>query len=184
VISCFKLRQIAKQLHHGAVIAYPTEAVYGLGCDPLDEEAVYRLLALKSRPVKKGLILIAANFEQVAPFIQPLSVKNRGKLDQQWPGPTTWLLPAHEMTPHWLKGDFDSIAVRVTDHPIARELCLAFGGAIVSTSANPAGKMPAKSASRVRSYFANELPVLHGELGSLQAATPITDLLTGEVVRS
>ncbi len=183
MVSCFKLRQIAKQLHHGAVIAYPTEAVYGLGCDPLDEEAVYRLLALKSRSVKKGLILIAANFEQLAPFIKPLSVENREKLNQQWPGPATWLLPTRETVPNWLRGEFDSIAVRVTDHPVVQELCLAFGGAIVSTSANPSGKAPAKSASRVRGYFGNRLPVLHGALGSRQTTTPITDLLTGKVLR-
>jgi len=183
VVSKFRLRQVAQQLHHGAVIAYPTEAVYGLGCDPLNEAAVKRLLALKSRPAEKGLILIAANFEQVSIFIKPIPTKIKDKLKTSWPGPVTWLLPALEAVPHWLRGDSERIAVRVSDHPVVREICDQFGGAIVSTSANPAGKNPSITAFKVNAYFGRELPVIHGRLGGLSATTPILDALTGEVVR-
>jgi L-threonylcarbamoyladenylate synthase len=183
VVSCFKLRQIAKQLHNGAVIAYPTEAVYGLGCDPLDEEAVYRLLALKSRPVKKGLILIAADFEQVAGFVRPLAPKIKDKLEASWPGPVTWLLPASRTVPYWLRGDSERIAVRVSRHPVVRAICNQFGGAIVSTSANPTGKVPARSAFKVKDYFGDELPIIHDQLGGLNSTTPIIDVITGESVR-
>jgi len=136
----FALRRAARMLTAGGVIAYPTEAVYGLGCDPLDAQAVTRLLAIKRRPVEKGLILIASRFDQLGPYVQPLTAAIRQRLDESWPGPNTWLLPADPATPRWIRGDHRTIAVRVTAHPLAAALCEAFGGAIVSTSANPAGR--------------------------------------------
>lgn len=183
MVSSFKLRQTAKQLHQGAVIAYPTEAVYGLGCDPLNEAAVYRLLALKSRPVEKGLILIASSFEQLSPFVKPLSTEIKSKLEKSWPGPVTWLLPAQEGVPRWLRGEFESIAVRVTAHPAVRAICKQYAGAIVSTSANPAGKAPARSAFRVASYFGREVEIVHAPVGQQLSTSTIIDALTGNVIR-
>ncbi len=183
-VSDFKLRQISRQLHHGEVIAYPTEAVYGLGCDPLNKEAVYHLLELKSRPIEKGLILIATDFEQISPFIQQLSSPVLDKLMESWPGPVTWLLPASKWVPYWLRGNHQSIAVRVTAHPAVRDICFAFGGPIVSTSANPAMKRPAMNRSSIKHYFGTKLAIAPGQLGGLEGATPIIDVLTDKVVRS
>src|SRR5512143_218632 len=136
----WQLREAVRVLHHGGLIAYPTEAVYGLGCDPRNADAVLRLLNLKQRPWQKGLILIAADLAQLDPYLLPLDEMMRARVVPTWPGPNTWLLPARVETPHWLRGEHDTLAVRVTAHPVAAALCRAFGGPIVSTSANLAGK--------------------------------------------
>nr|MDQ2696242.1 Sua5/YciO/YrdC/YwlC family protein [Pseudomonadota bacterium] len=125
-----RLRQAARILRQGGVIAYPTEAVYGLGCDPRNRRAVQRLLEIKRRPPAKGLILIAADLAQLEPFIDPLPPDRRRLLDAAWPGPVTWLVPARR-APVWLRGNHPTLAVRVTAHPLAAALCRAFGGAVV-----------------------------------------------------
>ncbi|HEY0719815.1 MAG TPA: Sua5/YciO/YrdC/YwlC family protein, partial [Gammaproteobacteria bacterium] len=141
----WQLREAVRVLHDGGLIAYPTEAVYGLGCDPLNADAVLRLLELKQRPWQKGLILIAAEQTQLEPYLLPLDSAMLARVAPTWPGPYTWLLPARDETPWWLRGEHDTLAVRVTAHPVAAALCRAFGGPIISTSANLAGKAPATS---------------------------------------
>lgn len=180
----WQLRQAARVIHRGGIVAYPTEAVFGLGCDPLNAEAVQRLLALKQRPVEKGLILIAADLDQLLPYIAPLSPAAEAQLAATWPGPHTWLLPARADTPRWLRGEHDTIAVRVTNHPLAAALCRAAGQAIVSTSANRAGQRPATTALQVRRQFGDQLDmVLRGRLGQTNKPTTIRDLKTGRVIR-
>lgn len=129
-------------LRNGGVIAYPTEGVWGLGCDPRDEAAVLRLLALKQRDVAKGLILIASDEAQLAPFIDLASLAKAplAEVRASWPGPNTWIVPASTAAPRWITGTHDGIAVRVTAHPLVRALCDGFGGALVSTSANIASE--------------------------------------------
>ena len=170
-------------LKKGKVIAYPTEAVYGLGCDPLNEVAVHHLLSLKNRSIIKGLILIAANWAQLADYVTPLSDEVRARILPTWPGPVTWLLPASALTPLWIKGAHDTIAIRVTAHPIAKGLCEAFGGAIVSTSANVEGNPPAKTAEEVRQIFDEDVYVVTGDVGDLARPTDIRDGVTGKLVR-
>jgi L-threonylcarbamoyladenylate synthase len=180
----WQLRQAARIIHAGRVIAYPTEAVFGLGCDPLNPEAVQRLLALKQRTVEKGLILIASDLDQLTPFIQPLSESELATVNATWPGPHTWLLPARPDTPQWLRGAHDTIAVRVTAHPIAAALCRACGHALVSTSANPAGYPPAMKALQVQRYFGGQIDyLLNGPLGTETGPTPIRDLTTKKLIR-
>lgn len=179
------LKQAAGVLRHAGIIAYPTEAVYGLGCDPLNATAVFRLLALKNRPVKKGVILIASDFQQLAPFVRTPEPAIMRTISATWPGPVTWLLPAKAETPAWLCGAHDTLAVRVTAHPQAAALCQAFGGALVSTSANPAGRSPARHPWRVRHYFGNGLDyILSGTVYSHAKPTEIRDALSGKVIRS
>jgi L-threonylcarbamoyladenylate synthase len=88
------LRQAVRCLQRGGLVAYPTEAVWGLGCDPLRLETVRWLLALKQRPMAKGLILIAAHFSDLEPFLEPLHQGLYNRVMESWPGPVTWLLPA------------------------------------------------------------------------------------------
>jgi L-threonylcarbamoyladenylate synthase len=178
------LRRAKRILGAGGLIAYPTEAVYGLGCDPLNPEAVLKLLELKRRPVDKGLILIAADFQQLGAFIaDPPGGRLRAAL-RTWPGPTTWVFPAAEGVPSWLTGGHPGLAVRVTAHPLASALCRCWGGALVSTSANHSGRPPARSPLRVRQLFPSGLGLLlHGRLGSASRPTPIRDLLSGKQLR-
>ena len=179
-----RLQRAADLLLMGGIVAYPTEAVYGLGCMPLDESAVARLLALKNRPMNKGLILIAANFGQLADMVHlPAAPLDAAVLDS-WPGPVTWLLSAAEWVPPWLTGDSERLAVRVTEHPLARELCLRCGSPLVSTSANRAGRPPLRSPLAVRRQLGQDIDyVLAGPLGGQARPSQIRDGITGEVVR-
>ena len=131
-----------RALRRGGIVAYPTEGVYGLGCDPADADAVGRLLGLKGRPAGKGLILIADRLDALIPWLAPLDDVTRARVVPSWPGPVTWLLPAAPHVPRAVRGDHDTLAVRVTAHPPAVALCAAWGGPLVSTSANRAGGEP------------------------------------------
>ncbi|EGV33678.1 ribosome maturation factor rimN [Thiorhodococcus drewsii AZ1] len=184
VISSHRLRIAVQCLRSGGVIAYPTEAVFGLGCDPWNGEAVERLLAIKQRAVSKGLILIASHQDQLKPFVESLPEDRLREIWSSWPGPNTWLFPASERTPDWLTGRFETLAVRVTAHPIAAALCRAYGGPIVSTSANRAQLRPARTAVQVRLGFENGPDyVLAGACSGANRPSRIRDGLTGQLLR-
>lgn len=183
-ISRFRLRGIARRLRQGAIIAYPTEAVFGLGCNPHDELAVMRLLEIKQRPVEKGLILIASHWEQLQPLLLPVDAEIRARVEETWPGPVTWLLAARPQTPVWLRGMHESLAVRVTAHPLAAALCDAFGGPIVSTSANASGRPPARTALQARLRCPGVDIVLTGATGGRRQPSEIRDAYTGERLRA
>jgi L-threonylcarbamoyladenylate synthase len=171
-------------LRCSGVIAYPTEAVYGLGCDPLDQAAVTRLFELKRRPADQGVLLIAADFAQVEKFIGAVPPDALARAQATWPGPHTWVFPRAAATPAWLAGAHAGIALRVTAHAPAVALCRAFGGALVSTSANRHGEAPARSAAAVRSAFGSRLAyILDAPIGGLDRPTPIRDVRNGEVIR-
>ena len=176
------IEQAATLLRNGAVLAYPTESVFGLGCDPQQLDAVERILRLKGRSQQKGLILIASSEQQVWPWI-----KHQNELQMtrsSWPGPVTWVFSAAANTPELLCQADHSIAIRVTDHPVAKALCDAFGGALVSTSANPAGLPPAREPAVLETYFAGKLDaLLDGSLGQLKRPSEIRDARTGKTLR-
>jgi L-threonylcarbamoyladenylate synthase len=181
----WQLRLARAVIRSGGLIAYPTEAVYGLGCHPLDAEAVSRLLELKQRPVHKGLILIADTPESLYPYLGEIPTTPWQRMHQSWPGPTTWIVPASEKTPKWLTGAHDSLAVRVTDHPLASALCRIAGTPLVSTSANLSQHPPAQTALEVylRCGLGVDL-VVHGDTGGLSRPTVIRDALSETLVRA
>lgn len=182
-ISAFKLRQAAHFLRYGEIIAYPTEAVYGLGCDPLNEDAVLRILELKHRPIAKGLILIASSFQQIEDYIE-IDEAIKKRIIPTWPGPNTWVLPAQPWVPEYLTGEHQTIAVRITDHPIAAKICEYFGHAIISTSANPSGLKPPTTLLQLRKYFSpQDLLMVPGTTGNLSQPTTIRNGETGEKLR-
>ena len=180
-----RLNAAARVVRAGGLVAYPTEAVYGLGCDPRNEQAVQRLLTLKRRPLHKGLILIAADFAQLAPFLQPPSPADQDQLAATWPGPYTWLIPARSDTPRWLRGRHETLAVRVTAHPLAAALCQVCGHPLVSTSANFSRHPPAGTALAVRRQLGLNIDyLLHGPTSGTAKPTEIRDLRTGQRVRT
>lgn len=182
-----ELDAAAALLLAGGVLAYPTEAVFGLGCDPHDRLAFERLFALKQRPSTQGVLLIAADFAQVERYIDFTAVP-RAVLQQvraSWPGPHTWIFPRSAEVPAWVAGDHAGIALRVTAHEPAAALCRAFGGALVSTSANPHGQPPARDAQVVADYFGDALDgLLDAALGGQLSPTVIRDALTGAIIRA
>lgn len=173
-------------LRNGGLIAYPTEGVWGLGCDPRDEAAVHRLLALKQRDVAKGLILIASSEAQLAPFIDTASLAESQLADVRasWPGPNTWIVPAAVDAPRWITGTHDGIAVRVTAHPLVRALCDGFGGALVSTSANVASEPSPRSREELDPRIvAGVDAVCEGETLGRQQPSSIRDARSGASLR-
>ena len=171
-------------LEGGEVLAYPTEACYGLGCDPGYEQAVQKILRIKQRDWRKGLILIASDYEQLAQYVDPTDIDLQ-PVFASWPGPVTWILPAAPGVSEWLKGEHTGIAVRVSAHPVVQRLCKAYGKAIVSTSANRAGQVPLLTANEVQDEFGpNEIDcILQGALGDLDKPTSIIDALSGRRLR-
>ena len=178
------LKRAVRILRQGGLIAYPTEAVYGLGCDPLNPTAVYRLLALKQREPTKGLILIAANFKQLKPFLLPLKKKLKKQISKTWPGPVTWVLPARPECPTWLTGNHNTLAVRVTAHPGCRELCQMLHSPLISTSANFSQKRPTSRKLVIMKQFGQDIDyILPGETGNLTKPTEIRTQ-QGELIRT
>jgi len=179
------LRAAVQALALGEVVAYPTEAVWGLGCDPRNAEAFQDLLALKRRDVRKGVILIAHDFATLSPWLDPdVPALHREQALASWPGPHTWIWPAATWVPDWLTGGRRSIAVRVTAHPVASALCRAWDGPLVSTSANRSGREPARNIAELRLAFGPRLVALPGAIGSSPRPTSIRDLVTGAVIRA
>jgi len=185
VISSVRLQRASHVMHAGGVIAYPTEAVWGLGCDPFDRDASLRLLALKRRSAARGLILVAASEQQLEWLLTDLTDEQRRQLSSTWPGPTTWIIPHQGRVPSWVCGQHRGVAVRVSAHTVVRQLCQAFAGPVVSTSANPTGAQAATERYQVLRYFGSQLDdIVPGSVGRDLRPSTIRDLSTGAVVRA
>jgi len=177
------LRHARARLRLGGVIAYPTESCFGLGCDPRNVDALQRILTIKARPNHKGLIVIAADFSQIASLVAPLDTQQLAELARYWPGHYTFLLPAAPGVPAALRGHHDKIAVRVTAHGMAARLCRALGSALVSTSANRAGRQSLKDSRACQRAFGSRVVVLPGRIGQRRKPSTIIDLESGRVLR-
>lgn len=182
--------QAVQGLKQGQVLAYPTEAVWGLGCDPFNEAAFSQILVLKQRPIEKGVILLASSVAQIEHLLAPLETDMQQRIVESWrhrreqDQGMTWLLPSQTSIPHWITGQHPSVAVRVTQHPLCQALCEEFGHFIVSTSANPAGLAPARSLQQAQNYFGDTISYLDGDLGKSAQPSKIIDALTGKVIRA
>jgi L-threonylcarbamoyladenylate synthase len=172
-------------LRMGGVIAHPTEAVWGLACDPHNEAAVKALLRLKNRPVEKGLILVSGWHQHFDPLLSLLPESRRDMFFSPIDRPTTWLVPDPEhMIPGYVKGQFSTVALRLSQHPVIVALTRHLNTPIISTSANPAGNEPAMSLLKVNQYFSNEVDyILPAALGQHARPSEIRDLMTGNVLR-
>ncbi|MEO7917473.1 MAG: Sua5/YciO/YrdC/YwlC family protein [Dokdonella sp.] len=172
-------------LRRGGVVAYPTEAVFGFGCDPGNKSALRRLLTIKQRAFDQGVLLIGSAFKQVAPYIAadcPDDALDRARAS--WPGPHTWVFPRSEQAPDWIVGSHAGIALRVTAHPVAAALCQAFGTALVSTSVNRHGSEPARTGDAVEHEFGLLLDaIVAGKVGDAANPTSIRDAISGEWLR-
>lgn len=181
----FRLQQAAAVVNRGGVIAYPAEAVWGLGCDPWNEEAVERILYMKRRPRDKGLILVAANLQQFDWLLCDLDPALRTRLESSWPGPTTWLVPHRGRVPGWICGEFNSVALRVSALPSLQKLCQACAGPLVSTSANRAGHREARELFQVMARFGDAVDyIAPGRVGGAGRPSMIRDLLTDTIMRA
>lgn len=177
-------RGLRHYLRSGGVIAYPTESCFGLGCDPSSRLGVSRILRIKGRPQRKGLILIASGLNQLKPYIAPLTQSQLEKFDQTWPGPHTWLVASSRRCPTTLTGRHPTIAVRVTAHKTSTRLCQQAGMALVSTSANRSGCQPAKTTRACYRLFGSSVRIIPGQVGRRRKPSTIQDLATGRILRA
>jgi L-threonylcarbamoyladenylate synthase len=176
--------RLKAHLKRGGLIAYPTESCYGLGCDPGNRQAVQRILKLKQRPQRKGLILIASHYHQVARYLQSLALDEQAKLYNTDAQAITYLMPARHSAPRWLRGEHDTLAVRLTAHRYAKQLCRISGSALVSTSANRSGQRPAKTRAECQRIFGNKVWVLRGRVGNRKQPSTIRAWVGGKIVRN
>jgi len=171
----------------GGIIAYPTEAVFGLGCDPDNLQAIEKLLTIKQRSKDKGLILLAASYQQLLPYIadELISSEQKSTILARWPNGVTQLLPKNNGLLALLSGKFDSIAVRLTNQADVVSLCNSVNKPIVSTSANLSGELPAKTWQEVEEKLAKQIDYLiKGKTLGYTQPSKIIDALTGETIRT
>lgn len=203
----FDVNQVAQAsdfVTQGNLLAYPTEAVWGIGCDPFNEAAVLQILAIKNRPIEKGMIVIAPTIDSIQAFFSCLSVKQKQVILTSWQPSlqdyqrlqnqaTTWLFPIPNdlaiPIPKWVTGGRDSLAIRVIAQPSISRLCQQLispnnpYGFLISTSCNPSGKPPAKDFTQAYAYFADSVGYLVDETLHFTQPSQIKDAITGELVR-
>lgn len=147
------LSQAIRHLQQGSILAYPTESSYGLGCDPWNPQAIAQVFHMKNRPSEKPLLLVVAHLEQIC-VLTPLNITEIASIFLQGANtPTTYLIPAAEKLPPILTAGQDFIGVRLSQHSDVQALCTAFGGAIVSTSANPSDSPAAMTPEELEHYW-------------------------------
>ena len=178
------IKHAVQILKNEGVIAYPTEAMFGLGCDIKSETAIKKILYLKKRSWEQGLIIVASSWEKVSYLTTNIPEDNYQKIFNSWPGHTTWVFPASLMAPKYITGTHKTIAIRISDHPLVHELCLTFNGPIVSTSANIQGQKPALNSTEVENIFGSEIDYIYpGNIGANTKASTIIDAITLKVLR-
>lgn len=171
-------------IKQGGVITYPTEGIYGMGCDYRKQQSVMKVLALKQRPVSKGLILIASHIQQILPLIQPVKREHLARALKTWPGHNTWVFPTSQLTPQWITGDFNSLAIRVSNHPVVKSLCNQLGHAMVSTSANVSNQLTPDNCLKLQQLWQDQVDYyLDLPLGSATGPSSIRLAESGEAIR-
>lgn len=183
LVTTNSINQAASWVQSGRLLAYPTESVWGIGCDPFNEGSVQQLLAIKQRPAEKGMIVVTDSAERIAPLLSTLTDRQRQAVLDSWNTLTpttakqahTWLLPLSSLSsslsnpsnqptiPTWITGRHNSVAVRVIAHPLIQQLCANLVsaqnpfGLLVSTSCNPSGQTPALTLAQAQAYFATRM---------------------------
>lgn len=173
---------ITSALHDESVVLYPTEAVWGLGCDPFSEKAVQHLLALKGRSVHRGLILLVSDWEQVNFLVDSQADIDWRPIRASWPGPVTWVFPVSSQVPGWLQHANGTIALRMPSYVLLQTLLRDWGHPLVSTSANKSDQSPCQTREEAESVF----PGLFCHAGVCEgkaSVSAIFDSITGRSYR-
>lgn len=151
MVSDFSIRHAAHIIRQGGIIAYPTDTIYGLGCDPYNADAVAHINTIKQRPQGKQFILLAGHIDQIKPLL--LINDEQEKLIMQTREATSWIIHASKRAPLWLLDRNHSLTIRISDNEVVQKLCKYLGHAIISTSANPSATMPARNSLELHRYF-------------------------------
>ena len=176
--------EVVATLKRGGVIVYPTETIWGIGCDPFDQDAFNQLYKLKGRPKEKKCILVADTWARLKPLTAPVDAALLAQAQASWPGPTTWIFPAAKDAPKWLVQADNTLAIRVSPHPVCQAICRALDGPIVATSANPSGQPNLKSLNEVITCFKGKVDyIVPYDQGMSQKPSRIVDIRTGNILR-
>jgi L-threonylcarbamoyladenylate synthase len=175
--------RLIRYLKQGGVIAYPTESCYGLGCDPKNKYAVEKILLLKKRARSKGFILISSKINYLRSYLQDLSETQTKEMMGKWPGPHTWLVPASNYCPSWLRGGGHNIAIRLPKVKSTLNLLNSINFPITSTSANLSHKQSIKTLRACKNLFRSKVKIIKGNIGSEKKPTTIQDFVSKKIIR-
>jgi len=182
--SQFQIQQAVNIIQNGGVIAYATEAVYGLGCDPDNDHAIEHILEIKGRNAKQGFILIASEVNQLKKYLGELNANEKKALATSWPKPTTLILTANDSISDLITGGRSTIAVRITSHHDTKKLCEALGHPLISTSANLSGQPAIRNVWQLEKVFATNVNyIFPSSLGRANKPSTIINASTGQVLR-
>ena len=144
-----ELKEAAGILRSGGLVAFPTETVYGLGGNALDEDAARKIYAAKGRPSDNPLIAHVSCVEEVAPLVKEIPEAGRKLMEAFWPGPLTMIFPKSEKVPYGTTGGLDTVAIRMPDDPVANRLIALAGVPVAAPSANTSGRPSPTTADHV-----------------------------------
>ena len=144
-----ELKEAARILRSGGLVAFPTETVYGLGGNALDEDAARKIYAAKGRPSDNPLIAHVSCVEEVEPLVKEIPEAGRKLMEAFWPGPLTMIFPKSEKVPYGTTGGLDTVAIRMPDDPVANRLIALAGVPVAAPSANTSGRPSPTTADHV-----------------------------------
>lgn len=177
-----QIKRAIEALADGELVVFPTETLYGIGCDATNSSAVDKLCAAKNRPDEKPFAVILGNADMAAELTDTLGEEARKLADAFWPGPLTLILPARAGLPSPIVGE-GRVGMRVTSDPVAARLSTELGRPIAAPSANPTGLPPAPGAPAARAYFGKEVAAYlddgprDGEASTVVAPGPPLEIL-------
>ena len=183
-MSPWALNRFAHAVSQGAIFGYPTDTVWGFGCHPLIASSAARILQIKNRSPAKGLILLSSKLEYCAAYVG-LDPEQLEPVQSSTDHPTTWLVPASRNCPPWIRGNYPTVAIRITNHPLVEFLCDRLKAPVISTSANRSGKATVRNAVQMRKQFGDELDfIVNGFATGSNRPSEIKSLLSGTTLRS
>src|SRR5262249_36081108 len=153
------LASAVEALKRGHVIVFPTETLYGLGGDALNEAAVEKVFQLKGRDSSNPIPVLVANPGMLDTLVAKVPTTAQKLIDRYWPGPLTLVLPGRKNIPKYLCNSTGGVGVRISSQPIAASLVNGLGRPLTATSANPSGKEPARTLQETKNYFTNRVDV-------------------------
>tara|TARA_B100000900_G_scaffold166880_1_gene141689 strand:- start:9 stop:554 length:546 start_codon:yes stop_codon:yes gene_type:complete len=167
-------------LKGGGIIIYPTEGVYGIGCDAFNQHSVNKVATIKGRGDSKSFILICSDVIQLKTIIDQNYMNYQELLAKDF---ITWIVPAHEMCPPWLMMA-NTVAVRITNHPVINDLCKGLNGPIISTSANYSNHSYINDIKKIEVLFDKKVDyIVEGKLGGELKSSIIKNIVTKEILR-
>lgn len=172
--------QAVDVLKQGGLIIYPTEGIYGIGCDALNEKSVQNVFNVKYRNNEKSFIVLCSEVVHISKLISDDYVQDKKLSEKEF---ITWIVPISKNCPQWLTKN-NKIAIRLTDHPVIKELCTGIDGPIISTSANISGKKYINNIDIISELFTDEVEcIVEGNLGGEAKSSSIIDIATGHILR-